>query len=179
MSAPEFVGFPKLARLNREMVVTEKIDGTNACVVVTDDGEVHAQSRKRRITPEQDNFGFARWVAEHAEELRGLGPGRFFGEWWGLGIQRGYGLDHKRFAPFNPDTRDVPDCCHTVPVLTRYAFDLGRVQDCIEDLRANGSAAAPGFKPAEGVVVYHTAARTMFKVTLEDDDVPKSLAVAA
>ena len=28
----EFVGFPKMARLSREIIITEKIDGTNAAV---------------------------------------------------------------------------------------------------------------------------------------------------
>src|SRR4051812_4307796 len=102
MSAPQFQAFPSIARLFRECVVTEKIDGTNGVVHVSDDGlTVTAGSRSRWITPEADNFGFARWVAEHAEELRALGPGFHFGEWWGSGIQRRYGLDEKRFSLFN------------------------------------------------------------------------------
>ncbi len=55
----EFTAFPKIPRLNREIIVTEKIDGTNAQVVVTEDGEVRAGSRSRWITPEADNFGYA------------------------------------------------------------------------------------------------------------------------
>jgi len=35
----------------------------------TEDGELYAQSRKRIITPEQDNFGFAAWVQEHKDTL--------------------------------------------------------------------------------------------------------------
>lgn len=177
--SPEFTPYPKLARLFRDMVVTEKIDGTNACVVVTEEGEVHAQSRKRIITPEQDNFGFARWVADNADALRELGAGHHFGEWWGLGIQRGYGLDEKRFSLFNPFTENVPACCHVVPVLAEHTFDLGVVEAAIQALRADGSAAAPGFPNPEGVIVYHTKGRIAFKATLEDDAVPKSLAVAA
>jgi hypothetical protein len=63
----EFKPWPKIARLNRDITITEKIDGTNAAVIVTEEGEVAAQSRTRIITPDADNFGFARWVAEHAE----------------------------------------------------------------------------------------------------------------
>ena len=90
----DFVAFPKIARLNREIVITEKIDGTNASIYVSEkDGAVYAGSRTRWITPEDDNFGFARWVRDHADELRtGLGFGVHFGEWWGAGIQRRYGL---------------------------------------------------------------------------------------
>jgi hypothetical protein len=83
------------------MIVTEKLDGTNAQVHITDDGRIFAGSRNRWITPDADNFGFARWVAEHEEELRALGPGSHYGEWWGSGIQRRYGLDEKRFSLFN------------------------------------------------------------------------------
>ena len=75
-STPEFQAFPKIHRLNREVIVTEKIDGTNALVWISDDStEARAGSRSRWITPEDDNFGFASWVRHNAEELRGLGPG--------------------------------------------------------------------------------------------------------
>jgi len=46
-------------------------------------------------------------------------------------------------------------------------------------LRTIGSVAAPGFMDPEGIVVYLSAARSMFKVTLKGDDAPKSLDVAA
>ena len=85
----EFQGFPKLHRLSRDMVVTEKLDGTNAQIYITDDDRFLVGSRKRWIVPEDDNYGFARWAHEHEDELRaGLGYGQHFGEWWGQGIQR-------------------------------------------------------------------------------------------
>ena len=77
----EFMGFPKMARLSREIIVSEKIDGTNAQVYITEDGTMRAGSRTRWITPEDDNFGFAKWVDAHRDELLTLGPGRHFGEW--------------------------------------------------------------------------------------------------
>lgn len=75
-----FIPFDKIPRLKRGCVITEKIDGTNAQVVVGEDGSVRAGSRKRWITPEDDNFGFAAWVRRNEEELRELGPGQHFGE---------------------------------------------------------------------------------------------------
>lgn len=182
MSAVEFKPWPKIPRLNRNYIITEKIDGTNACVIVAEDGSVHAQSRNRLITPEGDNFGFARWVAEHADELRdGLGEGYHYGEWWGLGVQRGYGLDHKRFSLFNTgrwltDEGDstAPECCHVVPViLNGYGAIDTDTEAARSILREEGSLAAPGFKPCEGIVVYHSASRTMFKVTVDNDEAPK------
>ena len=83
----EFIEFPKLARLSREIIVTEKIDGTNAQVHITEDGKITAGSRTRWITPEADNFGFAAWGQENRGHLLELGPGSHFGEWWGAGIQ--------------------------------------------------------------------------------------------
>jgi hypothetical protein len=173
----EFKEWPKTPRLLRNITITEKIDGTNACVIVTDEGEIHVQSRKRLITPEQDNYGFARWATAHADELRELGPGYHFGEWWGLGIQRGYGLDEKRFSLFNTgrwQNQDPPACCHVVPILATADFSQAVIETTLDGLREDGSAAAPGFMDPEGVVVYLSAARQMFKVTLENDGVPKS-----
>lgn len=170
-----FCEFPKMPRLSREVVVTEKIDGTNAQVHITDDGQVLAGSRSRWITPADDNFGFARWVAEHADELRELGPGSHFGEWWGAGIQRRYGLDHKRFSLFNVDRwgETRPACCHVVPVLWRGVFDTGFIDDAIARLVGGGSVAAPGFMNPEGVVIYHVAGRLGFKKTIHKDEEPK------
>jgi hypothetical protein len=85
----DFIAFPKIPRFNREWIITEKIDGTNAVVFVSDEGIVKAGSRSRWITPESDNYGFAKWVHENEDELRtGLGPGFHYGEWWGKGIQK-------------------------------------------------------------------------------------------
>ena len=193
----EFKAFPKMGRLFRECLISEKIDGTNAQVLVAETGEVLAGSRTRWITPEDDNFGFAAWVKAHEEELRTLGPGHHFGEWWGQGIQRNYGLTEKRFSLFNVTRwclhgqkpgiwklgprgeeyfqKPLPPCCGLVPVLYRGVFDTQAVRCALNDLQSGGSAAAPGFMKPEGVVVFHTAANVMFKATLENDGLPKSL----
>jgi hypothetical protein len=178
MSEPQFEPFPKIARLNRECVISEKIDGTNAQIIIGDDGSIAAASRSRIITPDDDNFGFAAWVRDRAEELHALGPGRHFGEWWGAGIQRRYGLAEKRFSLFNAArwSEERPACCHVVPVLYRGLFSTDAVDACIEQLREIGSFAAPGFMRPEGVIVWHDAARVGFKVTLERDEEPKSIA---
>jgi hypothetical protein len=99
----EFSEFPKMARLSREVIITEKIDGTNAQILITKDNRLLTGSRTRWITPNDDNYGFAKWVEENREEVLKLGIGRHFGEWWGSGIQRGYNLPkgEKRFSLFN------------------------------------------------------------------------------
>lgn len=173
----EFKGFPKIARLNREIIVTEKIDGTNAQITITDDGEFWVGSRTRFINPETDNFGFARWAYENKEELLKLGVGSHYGEWWGQGIRRNYGLKEKRFSLFNVArwNDERPECCGVVPILYQGKFSTDEINKCIENLRINGSMAQPGFMNPEGVIVYHTASRTSFKATLKNDEIPKSL----
>lgn len=176
----EFQGFQKIARLSRNCVVTEKIDGTNACVFIGEDGEFLTGSRTRWITPGDDNYGFAKWAMAHKDELMRLGPGRHFGEWWGSGVQRGYGLANgeKRFSLFNTgrwnEVTPPPPCCLVVPILYSGVFTSTAVDTALLDLRLNGSKAAPGFMKPEGVVVYQTAGRCYFKKTLEKDDEPKT-----
>jgi hypothetical protein len=167
-----FEAFESIARLSRNCVISEKIDGTNAQVYVGEDGLVLAGSRSRWITPEDDNFGFARWVADHADQLRTHGPGRHFGEWWGAGIQRRYGMTEKRFSLFNAGrwSSERPACCHVVPVLFAGIFTSTAVDETLGQLAAYGSRAAPGFMDPEGVVVYVVAARKMFKKTLKGDE---------
>lgn len=220
----EFSPWPKIARLNRDITVTEKIDGTNGAIGIAEvdlfeltvgdirnavviehtDGSsmatiVYAQSRKQLITPDRDNYGFARYVWDNAEQLAAvLGPGLHFGEWWGSGIQRGYGLpkDEKRFSLFNTKRWSGlagseyalwPQRLRVVPVLYEGPFDNGfNGQDelaeswspwkqALYELEKDGSAAAPGFMNPEGVVIYHHAANSCFKVTIHGDEAPKGL----
>lgn len=170
-----FEAFPKIGRLSRNCTITEKIDGTNAQVCVSETGELFVGSRTRWITPDDDNYGFARWVQEHREELLALGPGRHFGEWWGSGIQRKYGLTDgdKRFSLFNTHRwthNPLPACCNIVPVLYEGVFTEDAVLKALDDLRNGGSHAANDFKPAEGIVIYHHGVQQYFKKTLEKDD---------
>lgn len=212
----EFQEFPKIPRYQREVIISEKIDGTNAAVVwvmirapgadwdhevltpdVITTRDLHdqhgqflgtyallAQSRSRLIVPETtrkgaDNHGFAQWVQGHADELKALGPGVHFGEWWGSGIQRRYGLTDKRFSLFNVSrwgnhNPDTPPCCHVVPVLAHGLPNL--IDDTLLQLRQSGSAAAPGFMNPEGIIVWHTTSKQYYKVMLVNDDTPKGKA---
>jgi len=179
----EFKEFEKIPRLSREMFITEKIDGTNGCIGIDAlTGEFLVGSRSRWITPENDNFGFAKWAYAHKDELvAGLGHGVHYGEWWGSGIQRGYGLPkgEKRFSLFNVsrwlDDAVRPACCHVVPLLYQGVFDMDVIKSELHKLDALGSRASEGFKPAEGIVIYHVAANMYFKKTILHDESPKGL----
>lgn len=222
MTTLEFQPWPKIARLNRNIVITEKIDGTNGAIVIVkvafgqgtfpdydrvaiitaddpellgDDGlpdfeyHVYVQSRNRFITEVKgkDNAGFAAWVKRNAEALVAtLGPGTHFGEWWGSGIQRKYGLigGDKRFSLFNTarwsdelqetgaiERAGIPGL-GVVPVLYDGPFDQYAIEEAIARLEIDGSVAAPGFDTPEGIVIYHEAARSSFKVTIANDAAP-------
>jgi hypothetical protein len=195
----EFKEFPKMARLSRDIIITEKIDGTNAQLLITEYGDLLTGSRTKWITPQDDNAGFARWVEGNKNELLKLGAGRHFGEWWGSGIQRGYGLPkgEKRLSLFNvgrwalygaeprkiltTDPRiekyqDVlPEGITLVPELYRGEFDTHKINEVLEDLKTKGSYASPGFMKPEGIVVFHIAGNVGFKKTIEKDEQPKSL----
>jgi hypothetical protein len=203
-----FREFQKIPRFYRDIIVTEKIDGTNAQVLIVDpstyDGDppvaadpiaeandllIWAGSRNHFITPKEDNFGFAAWVVRNAAGLSLLGPGTHYGEWWGSGIQRGYGLEKgtKRFSLFNvgrwtTDPNDAEELellpavpgLDVVPVLYTGPFvnNVGQdmVQEALKKLNFSGSAAARGFKNPEGVVIYHAHARQYIgKVTFGGD----------
>lgn len=194
----DFVSFGRVPRLTRDCVITEKIDGTNGqiyiekllpntvvpkivdYIIAEHEGERYlllAGSRNRWLSDHQDNFGFWHWVSANKNELLKLGEGRHFGEWWGKGIQRGYGLDHRKFSLFNlkkwsdPEVR--PTCCDIVPLLHQGVFGTDVADYVLRELAEKGSKAVPGFMKPEGIVVYHKAAGALFKKTIENDDVAK------
>ena len=194
----DFTGFGKIPRLKSSMVVTEKLDGTNAQIYITNDAIEHrlndwnpqiepncvlskgglslfVGSRKRWITPDDDNYGFARWVSEHGTELIDfLGEGKHFGEWWGQGIQRRYDMTEKKFSLFNVNRfgkgrQELPDFLDVVPTLASGNLESGEIDQIMSDLKSSGSIAAPGFMNPEGIIVWNCKARQYFKSTFEHD----------
>ena len=161
-----FKGFPKIPRYaNESYTITEKIDGTNGCVVILEDGEVLAQSRGRIITPSDDNMGFAKWVEANQQELKMLGVGYHYGEWWGKGIQRRYFENDKVFSLFawwlTPE--EIPSCCRVVPVIAQT------IEDATHRLQTEGSIASPGFNDPEGFIVTSNLHRQiLYKVVISE-----------
>ena len=165
----EFRGFQKIKRGNPFMVtITEKIDGTNACVIVQDGEVVGAQSRNRMITPENDNAGFAQWVEENKEDLKELGDGYHYGEWAGPGIQKNrHEFPEKTFLLFNSfrwrdreGVRVRPECCEVVPVLFEGILSPAMFVEILNELEATEP-------DPEGVVVYHHTSRAYTKNTFQ------------
>jgi hypothetical protein len=94
-----------------------KLHGTNAAIVMNQDGSFYCQSRENVITPEKDNAGFAAWAHKTASTLPtpydqarldecGMSNlkaiGVYFGEWCGGSIQAGVALNQlpKMFVIF-------------------------------------------------------------------------------
>ncbi|XVU22566.1 RNA ligase family protein [Actinoplanes sp. CA-054009] len=225
----DFPKWPKTPRFEKEIAVTEKLDGTNGLISIERhpfgagaDGMtaeeleaegifpvlpfweplgadglpvyeywVRAGSRNRWLTRKSDNHGFARWVDENAVGLAKLGAGQHYGEWFGSGIQRGYGLNEKRFALFNvsrwKDDRpghwaekgypyasavqvpeEVPGLT-TVPLLV--VGDGYSVSEAVDIslglLERIGSVAVRGFSRPEGVCIYFSASNSYMKAFTE------------
>jgi hypothetical protein len=193
-----FEPFPKLTRFSHDWTISEKIDGSNAQInIVPEDTmspnikygpavavlmhenvvySVFAGSRNRLLDTSKtgDHAGFARFVADNARGfVETLGAGRHFGEWYGAGIQRNYGLTEKRFALFNPRWRGVelPDRVDVVPVLFEgYLSHAGVFDNALIDLSLAGSKLVPGFMNPEGIVMYHGPSKTLFKRTFDYDE---------
>lgn len=213
----DFKAWPKTPRLANELMhITEKIDGSNACIVILpfdpaydvfeasqnftlvtvagEDYKVAAQSKGRYLFDEKgkDNFNFARWVQENIIELvRTLGYGRHYGEWWGSGIQRGYGLvnGERRFSLF--DTRRWGHQSEgyesivnskvinidVVPELYHGAVDLAQINEILRILDMDGSQVVESYQKAEGVIVNFALSRVSYKAFIDDDGRPKSLKI--
>lgn len=160
----------------REICITEKIDGTNALISIMDNKIVGIGSRTRWITPQDDNYGFARWTMYNEQDIIKLGNGVHYGEWWGPGIQKRYSgyVTQKKFSLFNVGRWGVkdtpPSCCDIVPVLYSGIFTFDILNETLEKLMREGSIVAPGCMNPEGIIIYHTTAKQYFKKTFEKDE---------
>jgi hypothetical protein len=194
-----FEEFPKIPRLKKGVVITEKLDGTNAqiaifeltqesydvaaadpsCLVIrhglgAGDSPLafYAGSRNRWITPGKstDNFGFAGWVLDNVEELSKLGPGRHYGEWWGKGIgPRQYGLADRRFSLFNTARWNQDNPNRPACCSAVPVIPVDDPDEAMKWLKEDGSLAAPGFMNPEGIVVFHQGSRQLYKRTFDND----------
>lgn len=162
----EFRAWPKIPRnKGGQVTITEKIDGTNACVIVRNGELVGSQSRNRLIKPGDDHMGFAFWVSENAEELVSLGDGYHYGEWAGPGIQKNpHMLEQKTFFLFNTfrPSDTLPECVSQVPVLYQGPGTPKATEDTMRELW--NTATSAGYIP-EGVIIYSHDTRTYTKDT--------------
>jgi RNA ligase len=156
-----FVKFRKIENLSHLwMIITQKIHGTNAQIYIykKEDGSLDLLTgcRSRWITPENDNFGFSKYVYENKQSfIELLGEGRHFGEWAGPGINSGEGLKEKRLYLFNTEFigKCLPERCGVVPKLYDGPYIANKLDEVFESLKQNGSYIVPGYKNTEGIVI--------------------------
>lgn len=186
-----FKPFPEIKRIGKLWItVTQKIHGTNASVgiepsievsssneldtMARSGFEVRAAKRGGFITPEDDNFGFAKFVEENRQEfIDKLGPGVWHGEWAGPGINSGEGLKEKTFCLFDVkalEGRPLPPRCVLVPLLYEGPLDTVKVELAKLDLKVNGSKLVPGFMRPEGVVVHFLGSSFRYKDVFEPEE---------
>jgi hypothetical protein len=183
----KFEGFPKIPRLQAQVIVTEKIDGTNCFVQITHDGDFLLGSKNRFLFADKgkksDNEGFAKWAVANKQELVKLGVGKHFGEWCGKGlgemkdgIRRDYGLEEKKFVLFDThkwNDENKPNCCEVVPVLYSGFFCTEKIKQVMDNLKENGSQFVKGYMNPEGIVIYHTGSKQLYKKTFSYDETGK------
>lgn len=88
--------YPEILNGNSKVLYKAKVKlhGTNAGVQIRTDGSVVAQSRTTELTIENDNAGFAKWVASTEQFWKKVRSNLvIFGEWSGPGIQKGVALN--------------------------------------------------------------------------------------
>lgn len=178
----DFHRMPKIPRYFRSIVVTEKLDGTNAAILINDEG-VFGCSKNKILSPGKstDNFGFAAWVESCKDDLKNaLGFGLHRGEFWGVGVNRGYGLIERRFSLFNTHKWTLPyldgllpSGVHVTPTLYKGPHDQYWIIHCLDNLKTYGSYAAKGYMNPEGIVVFHEQSGHLYKITLENDELAK------
>jgi hypothetical protein len=167
----KFIGFPKMSRdIIGDVIITEKLDGTNACVIIENGEIVGVQSRKRMINVDDDNYGFASYISQNEELILKLGDGYHYGEWCGLGIQKNpHNLDAKYFYLF--DTRrwntdnEPPEGIRRTRTLYTGTLNSNTVEDCMKQLELY--AEENNYK-AEGVVVRYILLRINEKHTFKN-----------
>jgi hypothetical protein len=169
-----------------EVYVFPKIDGTNGSLWMDDEGNIHAGSRNRELTPDNDNAGFYTWVLSLANinrydaVLSALPPGtRLFGEWlvphtlktyedkaWRdfyvfdvakpAENERGY-----EFVPYYDyaPTLDEHTINHIPP---QKIIRNGRKDDFVNELEGNFYLLPDGSEPGEGIVLKNYAYRNKY-----------------
>lgn len=177
----EFRKFPDINRIGKAAItITQKIHGSNAAAWIEvnpfDPAEhiVRAANRTGFIYPEDDNFGFAQFVADQRQQFIDLlGPGVWHGEWAGPGINNGEGLTEKTFVLFSVkglEGKTLPDRCKLVPLLYEGPLDTNAIEAAKADLKASGSKLVAGFMRPEGVVIHFLGTNFRIKDVFEAEE---------
>jgi len=183
---PEFKAYPKTPRLEQETyIISEKIDGTNGILHITkcpDTGlsTIIPGSRSKWLLNDGsrswDNHGFGQWVADNKEELSKLPEGIHYGEWYGKGINRNYGLSDRRFMLFNFHryaNLDVLPSVVELETVLEEGISPTRLAEAVRkhkmDLLTAGSLHVPGFIRTEGLIIRSRLSAKVYKEVWSKD----------
>lgn len=192
MSTANYNSFPSIERLeNIYCIISEKIDGTNGLIEINETN-VRFGSRNRYISFSDDNAGFANFFKDYEARFKDAAkdittdesyPLRIYGEWFGRGIQRGYGLKDKFFMPFSFFYGEklieyqVPNVI-APNIMYTGKFSMEVVSACMQQLKLNGSGIVKGYKQPEGIVIFFPKYNFRLKETFDGakwkDALPKS-----
>ena len=175
-----FLKYPHLERLGTDDVegilegkvyVFPKIDGTNASVWMDEDGTLGTGSRKRVVTPEDDNQGFAAYVAKNEALFLDVCGGchprwRLYGEWLVPHSLKTYRDDSwRKFYVFDVFDEEFARFLHVedyYEILVDYDIDVIPIQAIvtnptqewlIKQLEANSYLIRDGEGVGEGLVL--------------------------
>lgn len=186
MTEIKHLKWPKITRRLSSVTIAEKAHGSNGALAfkVTDvsptdgreiyvlDVEMAVQTRNRIVTTQDDQTGIARWAEANRETLikdlcyvNGTPPQEDgLSYHYGELMTRGHTEPH--FYLFNTrrwtGVKFTTPTLKVIPVLYEGEYYEGVIEECLEDLRQNGSRIHPGL-PAEGVVTYWQGNNMMLK----------------
>lgn len=167
-----------------KIIITEKIDGTNAHILIGPDDTFKTFSRTREITPEDDNYGFAKWAYSRKETLIQVFSKegeevRIYGEWYGPGIapKCAYNITEPRFALFSAPLDRAGDfsILHRVDIVpTLYTGEYSKdiVDKVMQTLQEHGSYISKGFMRPEGIVIHFLEQDERYKRTFVQESKP-------
>ena len=207
---PSFSSIERLE--NIYCIISEKIDGTNGLIEIQNKANnsntgsmiVKFGSRNRYISFSDDNAGFANFFRHYEKKFKNMAkeiiassynedsqtdeiptenyPLRIYGEWFGKGIQRGYGLKDKFFMPFSTFYAEklieyqVPNIVKP-NIMYTGKFSQEIADTCMQTL-TNGSLIIPEFKRPEGIVIHFPKYNFRLKQTFEgskwEQNIPKA-----
>ena len=159
----------------KDVLAVEKLDGTNVSIVVDNGQLTSIWNRTARIPffTKGKSFIIKGLLNSFERGYCDLPDGQHFGEWWGAGIGKRYPGAPKVFSLFNTTRWQVLKdqgfltVCDVVPTLYEGRFDTHICDKVVADLIITGSRVWPDAK-SEGIVVFHKAAGSLFKVTCEN-----------
>ena len=194
-------------------VISEKVDGTNGLIEINEvfpvgepkEIQIRFGSRNRYITFNNDNADFANFFRHYEARFKDVAadiilkelevsgetltecqeqyPLRIYGEWFGSGIQRGYGLKDKFFMPFSTFYAEklieyqVPNIVKP-NIMYTGKFNKLTADMCMNTLAIHGSGIIKDYKRPEGIVIHFPKYNFRLKQTFEgskwEQSIPKA-----